>query len=239
VLAGIVVAYLLLLIVSAYLINPKKTYDQDSRYYRFLLYSATACMMKLLRIHVTVKGESLFPKEGRFLLVCNHRSKFDPILSWYLFRKQQLAFISKPENFKVPIFGRIIRRCCFLPIDRENPRNAIQTINRAADLLKRDVVSVAVYPEGTRSKDKTLLPFHNGTLKIAQKANLPIVVAVVQGTETIAKNYPLHRSYVTIELLSVIPAETVVSERTSVLGDEIHLQMQNKLTEGEEKDGRI
>lgn len=93
------------------------------------------------------------PKNERFLLVCNHRSKFDPILTWYVLRDYNLAFISKPENF---------RRCCFMAIDRENPRNALKTIHQAAELIKQNEVSVAVYPEGTRSKTCELLPFHNG-----------------------------------------------------------------------------
>ena len=53
------------------------------------------------------------PEGTRFVLVGNHQSKFDPILSWYILRKKDIAFISKPENFKQPIFGRIIRKCCF------------------------------------------------------------------------------------------------------------------------------
>ncbi len=77
--------------------------------------------------------------------------------------------------------------CCFLPIDRENPRKAIPTINRAAKLLKEQEVSVGIYPEGTRGKDCRLLPFHNGVFKIAQKAEAPIAVLSITGTEKYPK----------------------------------------------------
>ena len=120
-------------------------------------------------------------------MVSNHRSKFDPILSWLVFGDRQLSFISKPENFKVPVFGRLIHRLCFMPIDRENPRNAVKTINRAVDLINRDVATVAVYPEGTRNYGEGLLPFHNAMFKIAQKANVPIVVVTVKNTYDIQK----------------------------------------------------
>lgn len=64
-----------------------------------------------------------------------------------------------------------------LGIDRENPRNALVTVQKAADLLTSDTVNVAIYPEGTRSKNCTLLPFHNGVFKIAQKVEVPIAVS--------------------------------------------------------------
>ncbi len=227
---GAFLLYVLLLAVSALLVNPKKEYEKDSPYYRFLLYSATALCMWLLRIKVQLNGVENFPKTGRFLLVCNHRSKFDPILTWYLLRRYQLAFISKPENFKVPMFGRIIRRCLFLPIDRENPRKAVKTITRAASLLTEDKVSVAVYPEGTRSYDCTLLPFHNATLKIAQKAEVPIVVMTVEGTEGIHKNYPLHRSAVRMKIVKTLPVSSFEKLRTAEIGDEIRALMEKELS---------
>ena len=217
-LAALIAAYFLFLTVCGLFVDVNKEYDRNSPFYRFLINSATAMAMVLVRIRVEVRGMDKLP-EGRFLFISNHSSKFDPILCWYIFRRQDLAFISKPENFKVPFFGKIIRRCCFMPIDRENPRNAIKTINRAAELLKKDEVSVAVYPEGTRNYGKELLPFHNGVLKIAQKAQVPLVIAAVRGTEDIHKNYPLRRSRVEIEILDVLDAEQVKKMRTSEMGD--------------------
>lgn len=218
---GLFLCYILFLTVVSYIISTKKEYDKDSRFYRIVLNSITGIVLKVARIHVTINGIEKLPKpsESRFLMVCNHISKWDPIIGWYVFRAFDPAFISKPENFKVPWFGRIIRRCCFMPIDRENPRNAAKTISRAAKLLTDDEVSVAVYPEGTRSKTGDMLPFHNAVFKVALKANVPLVISSIQGTEHIYKNFPLHRSDVVIDILEVIPAEEVQSQRTGELGD--------------------
>ena len=131
-LLGVVLAYILLIVVSALLVDMKKEYQQESRFYRFLLNSSTFFATKLIRIKLHTTGKELLPN-GRFLMVSNHRSKFDPILSWLVFGDRQLSFISKRENFKVPIYGRLIHRLCFMPIDRENPRNAVKTINRAVE----------------------------------------------------------------------------------------------------------
>ena len=143
--------YFIFLFINGLLfVNMKKEYNEDSKYFRFLLNNSTAIAVKLIRIHISLTGREKLPK-GRFLLVSNHRSKFDPILTWHVFAKENLSFISKPENFKVPVYGRIIHRCCFMPIDRENPRKALKTIQCAISLIKNDVASVAVYPEGTRN----------------------------------------------------------------------------------------
>ena len=210
---------LLILAVSAWLVDPRKEYTKNSPYYRALLDAATAAAMKLLRIRVTVTGKEKLPADTRYLLVSNHRSNFDPIVTWYALRAQDLAFISKPENFRIPLFGRIIRKCCFLPIDRENPREAIKAINRAAGLLTSGEVSVAVYPEGTRSQSEALLPFHNGVFKIAQKAEVPIVILSVSGTDQIRKNWYRRRSEVTLHILGVIPAAEAAQRKTSEIGE--------------------
>lgn len=232
---GILLCLLLLFIfvlaISAACVDPGKEYEQNSRFYRFLLNSATAFCIPLLRIRVHATGLDRLPRDGRFLLVENHRSKFDPILTWYIFKDRDIAFISKPENFQVPCFGRIIRKCCFMAIDREDPRNAMQTIQKASELIRRDVVSVGVYPEGTRSKTCELLPFHNGVFKIAQKADVPIVVAAVEGTERIHKNCPWRPSEVSLKIVDVIPREFVREHRTTVIGERIRLSLEKTLTE--------
>ena len=231
---GVILAYILLIIISSLLVNTKKEYEKESKYYRFLLNNSTFWMTKVLRIKLHVSGAEMLP-EGRFLLVSNHRSKFDPILTWLVFRDRQLSFISKPENFKVPFYGRIIHRLCFRAIDRENPRNAVKTINSAVDLIGRNVASVAVYPEGTRNYEEGLLPFHNAMFKIAQKANVPVAVVTVKGTYEIQKNFPLHRSHVYIDVVKTLGAEHVKATKTAALGDEVRDLMLNNLSEGQKQ----
>ncbi|MBK6088601.1 MULTISPECIES: lysophospholipid acyltransferase family protein [Ruminococcus] len=213
--------YFIFLFIVGLFVDMNKEYEHDSKFFRFLLTNSTAVAAKLIRIRVKVTGRELLPKDTRYLLVCNHRSKFDPILTWYAFGKEQLSFISKPENFKVPVYGRIIHRCLFMAIDRENPRNAMKTVNRAADLLKRGEVNVAVYPEGRRNYDEGLLPFHGAMFKIAQKANVPIVVMTAKGTYEIQKNFPLHRSHVELDVLGVLSAEEIKGMKTTAIGERV------------------
>lgn len=215
-----IIIYFLFVFACSFLINPKKEYDQDSKFFRFLLQTSTRLGMRIMRIRYVLEDMDKIPEGKQMLFVCNHRSNYDPLISWGVLRAHYPSFISKESNFHVPFYGRLIKRCCFMAIDRENPRNAMKTIDRASKLLIANEVSIAVYPEGTRSKDCTLLPFHNGVFKIAQKANVPVVVLTIQGTENVAHNYPWKSTKVRIKVVDVIPAEHVKESKTSEIADE-------------------
>lgn len=226
---GLLAALILFLTVCMLPVSPNKYYDKDSRFYRFLidLAAAVACWGARLRLHVA--GKDRLPTDRRILYVGNHVSNYDPIITWHAFPKAKLSFISKASNFKIPWFGRFIRRCCFMDINRENPRDAIRTINRAADLLKNQEVSIGVYPEGTRSKSAELLPFHNGVFKIAQKANVDIAVISLTGTEKIHENFPWRRTDVYVDVLEVISADEIKGLKTEIIGSRVEaLLRENK-----------
>ena len=227
--AAIFTIYVLIMTISAYSIAPHE-YTKDSSYFRFLLIISIAMLFFVARIKIETEGLEKVPKGARFLLVSNHRSKFDPMAVWLVFKKQNIAFISKEENFHIPWFGRIIRKCCCLPIDREHPGEALVTVEKAAELLKNDTVSVGVYPEGTRSLSCELLPFHNAMFKIAQRANAPIVVTTIEGTENICKNYIRRRTNIKLKVVDVISSEEVCAARnTAVIGARVRDDMEKSL----------
>lgn len=229
VILGFALLYFIILGFFALFINPKKEYKKDSKLYRFLLNTASGIALWIMRVKVRISGIEMLPKGEKLLFVGNHRSNFDPIITWYMLRNWNISYISKTGNFKIPIFGRIIRRCCFMAIDRESPRKAINAINQASELLKEQEVSIGVYPEGTRSKNGVLLPFHSGVLRIAQKANTSIAVIVLNGTEKIHNNYPFQRTKVEMTVAEVIPAEQVCSMKSAELGDKVRDIIENSL----------
>ncbi len=169
------------------------------------------------RVRVKLSGADKLPTEGRFVLICNHRSGFDPVVTEAWLKDYNLAFISKPSNLKLPYIGKLAYGAGFLPIDRENDRAALKTILTAADYLKRDFCSIVIYPEGTRSKTGALLPFHAGSFKIAQKANVPLVIACVSGTEQIRHRWLFRSTKVELQILELLPAERVKAMSTQEL----------------------
>lgn len=216
---SLAILYVLVVAIAAACVNPNKLYDKPSGFYKALMMIGGWLCMTIGRIKIKLTGDEKLP-DGEFLLVQNHRSNFDPIVTTYALSDRKLAFISKIENFSIPFFGRIIRKLCYMPIDRENPREAMKTILRGANLMKNGSCSVAVYPEGTRNKTcEGLLPFHNGVFKMAQRAGVPVVVTTVTGTENIHKNFFRRRTTVNIDVVEVISADRLKAEGSGEIGD--------------------
>ena len=218
---ALLLLYLLFLGICVLFIDKKKEYDRQSRFYRALADSLNAVILFFCRVRIHTVGKEKLPKDTLYLLVGNHISGYDPLITMRALREEKLIFVSKPENWNIPIAGRLAVRCCFRTIDRENARNALRTIQDCARLLNEKAGSIVIYPEGTRSKTGELLPFHNGVFKIAQEAKVPIIVMSISGSPAVKKNAPWRRTDVTLRILSVLPAEKICSMRTAAIGNEV------------------
>lgn len=236
--AGGFVAYILLYLLVLLLVSlvfKRLTPKEKAHPILNLLITQTLRALCFLgRVKIRCEGKELLPKDGRFLFVSNHRSMFDPIITLVSLRESPMVFISKPENMKLPLVGGFIHYAGFLAIDRNNPRNAIRTVNTAAQRLADcpGLTAVGVYPEGTRNRagQEPLLPFHDGVLMIAQKAKTPIVVASTVGTENITHNFPFRRTNVQLRILTVIPAEEVTETRVHPLSERVRDILLDALT---------
>lgn len=173
----------------------------------------------LCRVRIHTEGFEKIP-EGRWLYVSNHRSAFDALTACWELRKYGAAFIMKPGIMKIPIAGALLKRACFLSIDRENDREALKTIIKATQLIKNDEVSIAVYPEGTRHVGEGMLPFRNGVFKIAQRAKVPVVVASVKNSENVMRNFPWRHTDVYLKVCRVISPEEMEGLKTTDIGEE-------------------
>lgn len=153
---------------------------------------------------VTIEGLDKLPKQ-KAMIIGNHVSNFDPMVIAYYLRKMSIVSISKPENFKIPICGPYIKALEYIAIDRSNPRQGLEVVNKAVDFIEKDKYSVCIFPEGTRNKKADcVLPFHHGTFKIATRSHCPIVVCSIKNTNLIHKNFPLKRTKVTFKVLKVL-----------------------------------
>ncbi|MBQ6727363.1 MAG: 1-acyl-sn-glycerol-3-phosphate acyltransferase [Clostridia bacterium] len=218
---GVLILHVLFLFALSLFVRNKE-YSKASRFYRSVITYHMRLILFFSRVKVVVSGkEKLAAVKDKFLLVGNHRSDFDPIITAIGLKLKEFAFISKPENFKIPFLGKIAKKCLYLPIDRDNPRNAIKTIVRAAELIKNGAASYGVYPEGTRSKSVNMLPFHDGVFKIAQKAGSPVVVVGVRGSEKVYENAPWKKTVVYVDVVDVIDAETATALSSHELSERV------------------
>ena len=218
-LAGLVLLVLLIGLISLF-VDSDKPQQAPAPFFSAVVTYVMGLLTVLGRVRLHVSGTERIP-EGRWLLVGNHRSAFDPIVTGWALRKYGIVFISKTENMRIPAVGKFLHKAGFLAIDRENDRAALRTILTAADDLKRGVASVGVYPEGTRNRGEGLLPFRNGVFKIAQKANAPIVVAAIRGSEEITRRAPWRTTDVYLDICGVMDAGTVQQQKTQEIGEAV------------------
>lgn len=206
---GVVLLYFAFIGILSLTIDTKKEYDKPNKFYCLLLTLTMEMLTNYSRTKVKVIGKDLVPVDQKYMLVFNHRSKFDPIIQSYVLKKTNLVHISKPSNFKAPIAGPFIKRCGYLPIDRENAKNGLKTILKAIKLIESGTAAVGVSPEGTRNYKDGLLPFHSGCFKIALKAKCPIVVCTMHNTSDIHKNFPWKKTYVEMRILKVLEYDEI------------------------------
>ena len=218
-LAGVVLALLLCAVLSLFA-DPKKTAQEQDPFWFPVAGYAMGVICALAGIRLRAVGLEQIPA-GRWLLVSNHRSAFDPLATGRLLRREHLAFISKLSNFRIPVARRVIPSLCYLGLDREDNRAALKVILQAAELIRSGAVSYCVYPEGTRNRGEELLPFRNGVFKIAQRAKCPIVIARIDGTDRVRRNFPWHPTFVTLTVCGVLDAETVQQLKTNEIGEQV------------------
>ena len=205
--------------------------EQDDPLYRKVADLIIESVLPVLQIHVKKSGLEKMPQDGRFLLVCNHCSLADPILLLYAMPKRQLAFVSKKENADMFVIGPMMHKLQCQLINRENDREALKTILKCIQILKEDKASIGVFPEGgILSEDGKLHHFRPGVFKIAQKANVPIVVCTLKNTLNVVPNLlHLKRSDVQVTVLDVIPPEEIKGVTTVDIAERCHKLMAEDL----------
>lgn len=233
--AAVILLYIIGLFVVSLFLRPKDKMEKDHPVVRFFIVHTLRSLCTVSRVRIRVEGMEKLPKE-RFLFVSNHRSLFDAVVTLAGLQKIPLAFVAKPEILHAPLIGKFARYAGFLPIDREDARSAIRTVNAAADLMKRDLCSVGIYPEGTRNRVQSpgdaypaLLPFHDGVFMIAQKAKAPIAVIATKGTADIVHHFPFRRTLVTLAVCEVLSAEEIASVRPGAVSERVRAILEEAL----------
>ena len=232
-----IVYALAMLLATELFIDKNKLQEKPSKFWLWHLHAVADLLVFYARADVSISGMELIPKDTRYLMVSNHRSLADPVVMVNKMPKEEITFISKPGNLKIPIIGKVMHKCGCLPLDRENNREALKTVKQATAYIDKDYCSVVIYPEGTRSKQEGMLPFHAGSFKIAQRADVPVVVVALRNTDKIIHNFPLKRTNVYIDVLGVIDAEYVKEHKTKEVAHLAQEMIKEKLDAEKEKEG--
>jgi 1-acyl-sn-glycerol-3-phosphate acyltransferase len=163
-------------------------------------------LVKLAGVTVVTTGEEKIPS-GAVLFVSNHQGNFDiPLLLGYIDKPK--AFIAKIELLKFPMIRTWMThmRCVFM--DRSDIRQSLKVINQAIQYLKEGY-SMAIFPEGTRSKGEAMGEFKPGSLKLAFKAGIPIVPITIRGSYKIMEQNGMMIKPAHVEIIIHDPVLTI------------------------------
>ena len=211
------------------IISLKKGNHKVNKITRFLLCDAMLYIDTMAGVKMHITNKNLVPVKERFLFVQNHTSRFDPMVVNAYFRKYDIAFITKPSNYKIPLAKRLMPKLFYQAIVREDPIQSLGVMKNSIDLISNNVTSIGVYPEGTRHKNGELGDFHEGVFNICLKAKCPLVVCTTVNTNMVAKNFPFKRTHVYLDIIKVIPYEQMEGKTAKSLSDEVIELMQTNL----------
>lgn len=166
-----------------------------------------------------VIGEENVPKDQPVLYIPNHRSYFD-ILLIYSKVPRLTGFVSKDSMMKFVLLRDWMKKLYCLFLNRENPREGLKTILQGIEQINNGI-SMCIFPEGTRNKeDGEMLPFKEGSFKMAEKTGCLIIPVALTNTAEIFENHmPWLRSCkVVIEYGTPIDPKTLSKEEKKHLG---------------------
>jgi len=134
----------------------------------------------LAGIRVRVRGAELVDWGKAQVFMGNHQNGIDPFAMVLAVRRHMVG-IEKASNFKIPVYGALVRAWGNIPIVREDPVEARKSLEVAARRLKEGI-SIAILPEGTRSKDGSIGPFKKGGFHLALDTGADIVPFTINGS---------------------------------------------------------
>lgn len=174
-----------------------------------------------------------------YVFMCNHQSALD---IYALLAGLPLSFkwIAKRQLFSIPVFGWAMRKAGYISIDRENAREALKAIEKAAQRI-REGTNIIIFPEGTRSADGKLLPFKKGGFALTLRAMVPVVPIGIYGSSALQPKtsfVPRKKGMIYIEVGEPIVLEGMDRSQKTRVMDEVRLRIEELMAKGESSSAR-
>ena len=128
---------------------------------------------------VTIEGREHLRDDVAYVMTSNHQSFVDILVLFRLFR--HFKWVSKIENFRVPLIGWNMRLNRYIPLVR-GQRESVLRMMALCEKTLAEGSSVMIFPEGTRSADGRLRPFKSGAFELALRTKAPILPIALDGT---------------------------------------------------------
>jgi 1-acyl-sn-glycerol-3-phosphate acyltransferase len=203
------VAIGLLLLVWLPLMAIVRLFDRDPAHYATgRLFRKVGALITRVNPAWRIERSGRLPSDPRrpYVVVGNHQGNADipvvSILPW------DMKWVAKAEMFRLPVVGWLMRLAGDIAVDRNDPQSRAATLRRARHYLERHC-SVMFMPEGTRSRDSRVRPFHDGAFRLAIETGVPILPLAIDGTANALPAYGWVFGPVRCRLHVLDPVETV------------------------------
>jgi 1-acyl-sn-glycerol-3-phosphate acyltransferase len=183
---------------------------------------------KILGISVEVRIPESVKNMGPAVYICNHQDNYDLFTVSNALPRNTVS-VGKSSLKWIPVFGQMYWLTGNILIDRKNSNKALNTIAQTVKKIKEKNLSVWLFPEGTRSKGRGLLPFKTGAFRTAQLANVPIIPICVSNQHGIIKFNRWNNGKIIIELLDPIYLPEEAKSTVRVITNETRALMATKV----------
>ena len=194
-----------------------------------LVQAAFKLIMFATGVKLTVIGEENVPKDQAVLYVGNHRSYFDVVMT-YARCPGLTGYIAKVEMLRYPLLRDWMKALYCLFLDRDDIKQGLKTILQGIEYIKNGI-SICIFPEGTRNHSDTMMPFKEGSLKMAEKTGCPIIpMAITNSAEIFENHIPfVRRCHVILEYGEPIMPGELSKEEKKFLGAYTQQKIQEML----------
>ena len=182
---------------------------------------------------VTLEGRGRIDWGETYVMVANHQSLLDILVLFRLFT--HFKWVSKLENFRIPLIGWNMYLNRYIRL-RRGDRQSVARMIDACERTLAERSSVMFFPEGTRSPDGHLRAFKTGAFEVAQRARVPLLPIVLEGTgDALPKRgFVLHgRHPIRVRLLDPIPYASFADRDVAELTAEVRALFARALGEPE------
>ena len=213
--------------------NAKASGDKEEE--RRLILEATSTfgpkIMEQFGCDLHVQGEENIPESGPVVIILNHQSYADIPVMFAVFRRFQFGFIAKQYLAKAPVLGQWMPRIRSVFIGGDDPRDSLKAINKGIEYINEGF-SLAICPEGTRSKGPTVGPFMKGAIKLATKPGVPIIPVALNGTyHMFEETGVVSPARVDVKIYPAIPTAGISRKEEIELCDRLENMIRNGVEE--------
>ena len=176
-------------------------------YYPGMIWSRLTCYLALCPVHV--RGREHIERGKSYVFVANHQGAFD-IFMIYGFLGVPIKWVMKAGLEKIPFVGAACRAAGFIFVDNSSSKAAARSVREAERALKSGA-SIAIFPEGSRTKTGRMGRFKKGAYQMAADQHLPIIPITLNGPFDVLPigSLNLHRRPMEMVIHEAIPAESM------------------------------